>query len=248
MSVTPAQEELSHSGLPLCEAVVNLAGENVLNPFRRWNDDFCREVVSSRVETTKALAKAIGAAEQPPRAWVLVTGVGFYRPSPTAEYTEDSAGGDFDFFSRLVSCWAEMAAQSPRCSCLSAWDSEAPWALDCSPSRGSTSRTWLASCVTRWRRSQCEASSTAWPRPRLAPPMAPLPRSWRQPWGAQRCCRCPPGPCGLSLGQRGHPCCWRDRGCCPNAPWRAATASSSLSCPQLSRTLWLEASPPGLFV
>ncbi|KAM6993837.1 epimerase family protein SDR39U1 isoform 3-T3 [Passerculus sandwichensis] len=81
MSVTPAQEELSHSGLPLCEAVVNLAGENVLNPFRRWNDDFCREVVSSRVETTKALAKAIGAAEQPPRAWVLVTGV-FTGPAP----------------------------------------------------------------------------------------------------------------------------------------------------------------------
>ncbi|XP_074413609.1 epimerase family protein SDR39U1 [Zonotrichia albicollis] len=105
-------EELSHSGLPLCEAVVNLAGENVLNPFRRWNDDFCREVVSSRVETTKALAKAIGAAEQPPRAWVLVTGVGFYRPSPTAEYTEDSAGGDFDFFSRLVSSW-EAAALIP---------------------------------------------------------------------------------------------------------------------------------------
>ncbi|KAM6108047.1 epimerase family protein SDR39U1-like, partial [Pterocles gutturalis] len=69
-------EELSHSGLPQCDAVVNLAGENVLNPFRRWGDAFCREVISSRVETTKTLAKAIADAEQPPRAWVLVTGVG----------------------------------------------------------------------------------------------------------------------------------------------------------------------------
>ncbi|XP_075027117.1 epimerase family protein SDR39U1-like isoform X1 [Calonectris borealis] len=105
-------EELSHSGLPLCDAVVNLAGENVLNPFRRWGDAFCREVISSRVETTKALAEAIAEAEQPPRAWVLVTGVGYYRPSPTAEYTEDSPGGDFDFFSRLVSSW-EAAALIP---------------------------------------------------------------------------------------------------------------------------------------
>ncbi|NXO30321.1 D39U1 protein, partial [Cisticola juncidis] len=105
-------EELSRSGLPLCEAVVNLAGENVLNPLRRWGDAFCREVISSRVETTKSLAKAIAAAEQPPRAWVLVTGVGYYRPSPTAEYTEDSPGGDFDFFSRLVSSW-EAAALIP---------------------------------------------------------------------------------------------------------------------------------------
>ncbi|NXK69937.1 D39U1 protein, partial [Sylvietta virens] len=105
-------EELSHSGLPMCDAVVNLAGENVLNPFRRWGDAFCREVINSRVETTKALANAIAAAEQPPRAWVLVTGVGYYPPSPTAEYTEDSPGGDFDFFSRLVSSW-EAAALIP---------------------------------------------------------------------------------------------------------------------------------------
>ncbi|NXN18544.1 D39U1 protein, partial [Indicator maculatus] len=106
-------EELSRSGLPLCDAVVNLAGENVLNPFRRWNDAFCKEIISSRVETTKTLAKAISDAEQPPRAWVLVTGVGsYYHPSLTAEYTEDSPGGDFDFFSRLVSSW-EAAAVIP---------------------------------------------------------------------------------------------------------------------------------------
>ncbi|NXS52233.1 D39U1 protein, partial [Brachypteracias leptosomus] len=105
-------EELSRSGLPLCDAVVNLAGENVLNPFRRWSDAFCREIIRSRVETTKTLAKAIADAEWPPRVWVLVTGVGYYRPSPTTEYTEDSPGGDFDFFSRLVSSW-EAAALIP---------------------------------------------------------------------------------------------------------------------------------------
>ncbi|XP_065555011.1 epimerase family protein SDR39U1 [Lathamus discolor] len=105
-------EQLSRSGLPQCDAVVNLAGENVLNPFRRWGDAFCREIIRSRVETTKTLAKAIADAEQPPHAWVVVTGVGYYRPSPTAEYTEDSPGGDFDFFSRLVSSW-EAAALIP---------------------------------------------------------------------------------------------------------------------------------------
>lgn len=105
-------DELSRSGLPPCDAVVNLAGENVLNPLRRWNDAFRRVVVASRVETTKALAKAISGAERPPRAWVLVTGVGYYPPSLTAEYTEESPGGDFDFFSRLVSAW-EAAAKVP---------------------------------------------------------------------------------------------------------------------------------------
>ncbi|KYO36120.1 epimerase family protein SDR39U1 [Alligator mississippiensis] len=105
-------DELSCSGLPRCDAAVNLAGENVLNPLRRWDYAFQREVVTSRVETTKTLAKAIAEAEQPPRAWVLVTGVGYYRPSLTTEYTEDSSGGDFDFFSRLVHTW-ELAAKIP---------------------------------------------------------------------------------------------------------------------------------------
>uniref|UniRef100_A0A8C8RZ34 Short chain dehydrogenase/reductase family 39U member 1 n=1 Tax=Pelusios castaneus TaxID=367368 RepID=A0A8C8RZ34_9SAUR len=102
-------DELSSFGLPPCDAAVNLAGENVLNPLRRWDEAFRKVVVASRVETTKTLAKAIAEAEQPPRVWVLITGVGYYRPSPTAEYTEESPGGDFDFLSRLVSAWEAVA-------------------------------------------------------------------------------------------------------------------------------------------
>ncbi|XP_053121578.1 epimerase family protein SDR39U1 [Hemicordylus capensis] len=105
-------DELSRLGLPPCEGAINLSGENVLNPFRRWNESFCQKVIASRVETTKTLAKAIAEAENPPHVWILVTGVGYYRPSRTIEYTEDSPGGDFDFFSRLVTRW-EAAAKVP---------------------------------------------------------------------------------------------------------------------------------------
>nr|XP_034991514.1 epimerase family protein SDR39U1 [Zootoca vivipara] len=105
-------DEVSRLGLPPCEGVVNLAGENVLNPLRRWNESFRQEVVASRIETTNTLAKAIAGAERPPSAWILVTGVGYYRPSHTTEYTEESPGGDFDFFSRLVTRW-EAAAKIP---------------------------------------------------------------------------------------------------------------------------------------
>ncbi|XP_077626613.1 epimerase family protein SDR39U1 isoform X3 [Crocuta crocuta] len=105
-------DELAKSGLPGCDAAVNLAGENILNPLRRWNESFQKEVLSSRLETTKILAKAIIKASQPPKAWVLVTGVAYYQPSPTAEYDEDSPGGDFDFFSNLVTKW-EAAARLP---------------------------------------------------------------------------------------------------------------------------------------
>ncbi|XP_035885654.1 epimerase family protein SDR39U1 isoform X2 [Phyllostomus discolor] len=69
-------DELATSGLPSCDAAVNLAGENILNPLRRWNEAFQKEVLSSRLETTQLLARAITKAPQPPQAWVLVTGVG----------------------------------------------------------------------------------------------------------------------------------------------------------------------------
>ncbi|XP_055989735.1 epimerase family protein SDR39U1 [Sorex fumeus] len=105
-------KELSASGLPPCDAAVNLAGENILNPLRRWNEAFQKEVLNSRLETTQILAGAIAKAPQPPKAWVLVTGVAFYKPSLTAEYDEDSPGGDFDFFSNLVTKW-EAAARLP---------------------------------------------------------------------------------------------------------------------------------------
>ncbi|XP_045658599.1 epimerase family protein SDR39U1 isoform X1 [Ursus americanus] len=105
-------DELATSGLPRCDAAVNLAGENILNPLRRWNETFQKEVLSSRLETTQILARAINKAPQPPQAWVLVTGVAYYQPSLTAEYDEDSPGGDFDFFSNLVTKW-EAAARLP---------------------------------------------------------------------------------------------------------------------------------------
>lgn len=105
-------DELATSGLPRCDAAVNLAGENILNPLRRWNETFQKEVLSSRLETTQILARAINKAPQPPQAWVLVTGVAYYQPSLTVEYDEDSPGGDFDFFSNLVTKW-EAAARLP---------------------------------------------------------------------------------------------------------------------------------------
>ncbi|XP_060150666.1 epimerase family protein SDR39U1 isoform X2 [Globicephala melas] len=105
-------DELATSGLPRCDAAVNLAGENILNPLRRWNEAFQKEVLSSRLETTQMLARAIAKAPQSPQVWVLVTGVAYYQPSLTAEYDEDSPGGDFDFFSNLVTKW-EAAARLP---------------------------------------------------------------------------------------------------------------------------------------
>ncbi|XP_072296737.1 epimerase family protein SDR39U1 [Eucyclogobius newberryi] len=103
-------KELESSGLPACDGAVNLAGENLLNPLRWWNDSYKKDLFSSRIDTTRALSSAIAASPSPPRSWVLVSGVACYRPSLTEQYTEDSAWTPFDLLSKLVQEWEAAAA------------------------------------------------------------------------------------------------------------------------------------------
>lgn len=104
--------ELESDGLPSCDGAVNLAGENLMNPLRWWNESYKNDLFSSRIDTTKALAKAISASSSPPRSWVLVSGAACYKPSLTAEYPEDSEWTPFDLLSKLVKEW-EAAAELP---------------------------------------------------------------------------------------------------------------------------------------
>jgi len=104
--------QIEDDGLPSgTVAVVNSAGRNVLDPFRRWTEPFKEEVYSSRVKTNSVLAKAIIKAKVKPLAMVTMSGVGYYPPSDLT-CDEDSPGGQHDFLSRLVTDW-EAAADLP---------------------------------------------------------------------------------------------------------------------------------------
>ncbi|XP_034021273.1 epimerase family protein SDR39U1 isoform X2 [Thalassophryne amazonica] len=105
-------DEVDSRGLPPCEGAVNLAGENLMNPLRWWNESYKKDLFSSRINTTKTLAEAITTSPSPPQSWVLVSGVACYKPSLTAEYTEDSEWEPFDILSTLVKEW-EAAARLP---------------------------------------------------------------------------------------------------------------------------------------
>lgn len=106
-------DELLHNGLPEdTGAVVNLAGKLLMDPTERWTEEVKREVRLSRVDTTKMLRNMIKDAEKPPKVWVSSSAVGYYPPSDTKEYTEDSVEGKGDFLSQLCREW-ERVAQLP---------------------------------------------------------------------------------------------------------------------------------------
>ncbi|VEN59572.1 unnamed protein product [Callosobruchus maculatus] len=105
--------ELIVNGLPKdTTAVVNLAGQNVMDFTRRWTAGFKQNVYNSRVYTTSTLAKAINDASVKPSVFVTISGVGAYKPDPKKEYTEESPCGDFDFFSKLCKDWESAAKLS----------------------------------------------------------------------------------------------------------------------------------------
>ncbi|CAG9862119.1 unnamed protein product [Phyllotreta striolata] len=107
-------DELKQNGLPDgTKAVVNLAGQNVMDMSRRWTAGFKQNVYFSRVNTTKTLACLIDAAPAKPEAFVTISGVGIYKPDCDKEYTEESETKPYDFFSDLCKDW-EAAAQFER--------------------------------------------------------------------------------------------------------------------------------------
>ena len=109
-------DELARDGLPACDAVVNLAGQHILDVSRRWNDAYRDEVLRSRVETTRTLVQAINASEKPPEVFVSTAGKCFYgtreldADESHPELDEDSQPMGMDFPAELVGQW-EAAAE-----------------------------------------------------------------------------------------------------------------------------------------
>ncbi|CAL1539997.1 unnamed protein product [Lymnaea stagnalis] len=105
--------DISRNGLPEdCVAVVSMSGEPILQPFKKWTDDFKSQLKESRVEKTKLLCQAICSSSKPPKAFVSLSGVGYYKPDPNKEYTESDVVEPFDFLSQLTKEW-EAAAKLP---------------------------------------------------------------------------------------------------------------------------------------
>ena len=108
-------DELAGNGLPACDAVVNLAGQHILDVKRRWDDAYRDEVIRSRVETTRQLVKALNRSPTPPALFVSTAGKCFYGTRELdagqahPELDEDSQPMGMDFPAELVGQWEAAA-------------------------------------------------------------------------------------------------------------------------------------------
>lgn len=97
---------------PWCEevdgvdAVVHLAGELVA---QRWSDKKRAEIEKSRVDSTRVLVEAMGAAKHKPSVFVCASATGYYGPRGGDEVLDEDAEPGKDFLAGLVQRWEEAA-------------------------------------------------------------------------------------------------------------------------------------------
>jgi hypothetical protein len=108
----PTQEGAWMEAVADCDAVVNLAGENVF--ARRWNDEFKALLHDSRVKSTANVVKALGrnprTAAGMAKVLVNASAIGYYGPRGDEELDETAPPGN-DLLARLCIDW-EKAAQA----------------------------------------------------------------------------------------------------------------------------------------
>lgn len=109
-------KQLEAEGLPAdTGAVVNLAGRLIMDFKKPWSDAYRQECISSRVDTTRLLARLVSEAKAPPSVFVATSAVGYYPPYPAGvdkTYTEDFTGTSLrDGFAANLCVQIEKAAE-----------------------------------------------------------------------------------------------------------------------------------------
>jgi uncharacterized protein (TIGR01777 family) len=106
----PTQAGAWMDSIAECDAVINLAGENIF--ARRWSEEFKALLRDSRIKGTdnvvQALARKPLGNDGQPKVLVNASAIGYYGPHADEEITEDSPAGN-DFLANLCVDWEKAA-------------------------------------------------------------------------------------------------------------------------------------------
>ncbi|MDA8234089.1 MAG: TIGR01777 family oxidoreductase [Clostridia bacterium] len=88
------------------DGVINLAGESIGSG--RWTKAKKNRILESRVQTTRAIVKALAKLEVKPGVLVSASAVGYYGPRQDEEITENASPGQ-DFLAGVCRAWEAEA-------------------------------------------------------------------------------------------------------------------------------------------
>lgn len=90
-----------------CDAVINLAGENISH---RWSESYIQALYDSRVLTTRALVDAMSRMESPPGLFISTSALGAF--DSIGRYNESDPPNAAGFFGQLTRDWEAAARQA----------------------------------------------------------------------------------------------------------------------------------------
>ena len=105
----PSRGQIDASRLEGIDAVVHLAGENIVG---RWTAEKKRKILDSRVQGTRLLAETVAGLSEKPRAMICASAIGYYGDRGNELLREESGPGEA-FLSEVVEAW-EAAAEPAR--------------------------------------------------------------------------------------------------------------------------------------
>lgn len=94
-----------------CRAAIHLSGANLAG--HRWTARYRRELVESRIASTRALAETLAQLHHPPEALLVSSAVGLYGDRGATELDEGDQVGD-GFLAELCQQWEEAAEPARR--------------------------------------------------------------------------------------------------------------------------------------
>jgi uncharacterized protein (TIGR01777 family) len=89
------------------DVIIHLAGAAIGG--RRWSKKIKKEIIESRISSTKALVEAIGKTDKKPNTFICASAIGYYGTSETEIFTEESPPGN-DFLAGVCKQWEDESA------------------------------------------------------------------------------------------------------------------------------------------
>jgi len=94
-----------------CDIVINLAGAPLT---KKWTEAYKKEILGSRVQATRRIARAICAAQKKPSLLVSGSAIGIYSSGGT--HTETSTAYADSFLASVCKAWESEASQADGCT------------------------------------------------------------------------------------------------------------------------------------
>jgi len=106
----PERGTIDRAGLEGADAVIHLAGENVVG---RWSPAKKQRIYDSRVRGTHLLCDALAGLQRPPATLLAASAIGYYGDRGDEAVTEESAPGE-DFLAHVSRDWEAAGAPATR--------------------------------------------------------------------------------------------------------------------------------------